>query len=179
MADATPFQDREHVLRPADAGQAEIVLKPTEPADAETLGSVVAAMDPWARNGATAAMMTWSLAASDQNRRCFTIWHGADRAGAVVVRHPWLTGPYLNLLAVVPAFQGRGLGGLALAWMETEARASGARNCFLCVAAFNDAARAFYRRNGYTDAALLDDLIKDGEDEILMRKRLQSAPASR
>lgn len=178
MADVTPFEDSEHVLRPGGAGHAEIVLRPTAPADAEILGSVVAGMDPWARLGATAAMMTWTLAASDQNRRCFTIWHGPDRAGAIVVRHPWLTGPYLNLLAVVPALQGRGVGRLALTWMETEALAFGARSCFLCVSAFNDGARAFYGRHGYADAALLDDLIKDGEDEILMRKRLRSAPAS-
>jgi ribosomal protein S18 acetylase RimI-like enzyme len=30
----------------------------------------------------------------------------------------------------------------------------------------------FYRRSGYGEAARLNDLIKDGEDEILMRKRL-------
>jgi ribosomal protein S18 acetylase RimI-like enzyme len=57
--------------------------------------------------------------------------------------------------------------------MEEEARAAGARNCFLCVSASNVGAQSFYRRYGYSEAARLDELIKDGEDEILIRKRLR------
>jgi ribosomal protein S18 acetylase RimI-like enzyme len=117
--------------------------------------------------------MTAALASSDENRRCFSIWRGGDRAGVIVVRFPWLAGPYLNVFALLPAFQRKGIGRAALAWMEAEALAAGARNCFLCVSGFNTAAHAFYRRNGYSDAALLAELIMDGEDEILMRKRLR------
>jgi ribosomal protein S18 acetylase RimI-like enzyme len=41
------------------------------------------------------------------------------------------------------------------------------------VSASNVGAQSFYRRYGYSEAARLDELIKDGEDEILMRKRLR------
>ncbi len=172
MPDNPPFHRSDYVLEPGAAG-AGIALKRTTQADADILGPAITGMEPWARLGLSAEQMIGFLAGSNENLRCFSIWHGADRAGVAVVRFPWLSGPYLNLLAVLPAFQHKGVGRAAVSWMEAEARAAGARNCFLCVSAFNTAARAFYRHNGYADAAALADLIKDGEDEILMRKRLR------
>ena len=166
MPDDAPFSGSDYRLGP------ETALKTSTQTDAGILGPAICAMDPWARLGMPAERMTAGLASSDENRRCFSIWHGGDRAGVVVVRFPWLSGPYLNLLAVLPPFQKQGVGRMALSWMEKEARAAGVRNCFLCVSGFNTAAQGFYRRNGYSEAALLNDLIVDGEDEILMRKRL-------
>ena len=171
MPDDQPFHRSEYRLGPGVAG-AETALKCATQADADILGPAITGMDPWARLALSAEQMTSFLAGSNEYLRCFSIWHGGKRAGVTVVRFPWLSGPYLNLLAVLPAFQQRGVGCAALAWMEAEARGAGSRNCFLCVSAFNTAAQGFYRRNGYSDAALLDELIKDGEDEILMRKRL-------
>lgn len=173
MPDRPPFHGLEYVLEPGVAGQPEIALRYTTQADAEIFGPAIACMDPWRRLGSSVEQMTGFLAGHDGNRRGFSMWCGGDRAGVVVVRFPWLSGPYLNLLAVLPAFQRKGVGRAALAWMEAEALAAAARNCFLSVSAFNTAAQAFYRRNGYSEAALLDHLIKDGEDEILMRKRLR------
>ncbi len=173
MARGRPFFGTHHLLAPAAAGRPEIALRRATERDADLLGPAIAAMDPWARLGITTpSQMSAFLGHSDDNKRCFTILADRARAGAVVVRFPWLSGPYLNLLAVLDAFQDKGIGRLALAWMEAEGAAAGARNAFLSVTAFNDAAIAFYMRNGYSEAATLRDLIKDGEDEILMRKRL-------
>ena len=172
MPAGRPFHRSNYLLPPGSAG-AEIALKRTTQADADMLGPALTAMDPWARLQLSTEQMIGFLAGSNENLRCFSIWHGGDRAGVAVVRFPWLSGPYLNLLAVLPAFQQRGVGRAALSWMEEEARAAGARNCFLCVSAFNVGAQSFYRRNGYSEAARLDELIKDEEDEILMRKRLR------
>ena len=173
MPDRAPFRGLHYVLKPGAAGQPEIALKLTTSADAEFLGPQLAAMNPWARLGTSSEQMISFLSTSDGYTRCFSIWRGGDRAGAIVVRFPWLAGPYLNLLGILPAYQHGGLGRMALTWLDAEALSGGARNSFLCVSAFNTRAHAFYRRNGYDDAALLDDLIKDGEDEILMRKRLR------
>ena len=171
MPDVRPFHRSEYLLEPSIAG-VETALRAVTQADADILGLALTSIDPWARLGLSSELMTGFLAGSNDNLRCFSIWHGGDRAGVAVVRFPWLSGPYLNLLAVLPGFQQKGIGRVALSWMEAEARAIGARNCFLCVSAFNISARGFYLRNGYSEAAVLDELIKDGEDEILMRKRL-------
>lgn len=175
MPGSPPFHGLHYVIAPGGAGKPVLALRPTTSADAAMLGAELAVMDPWARLGRSGERMTGVLSASDGNNRCFSIWHDDALAGAIVVRHPWLAGPYLNLLGVLPRFQRAGVGRAALAWLDAEALAVGARNIFLCVSAFNTAAHAFYQRNGFADATLLDDLMKAGEDEILMRKRLRQA----
>ena len=46
------------------------------------------------------------------------------------------------------------------------------RNLWLCVSAFNVAAQRFYARHGFERVATLAGLLRDGDDELLMRKRL-------
>jgi ribosomal protein S18 acetylase RimI-like enzyme len=172
MSPDAPFGAARYDLRPARELAATGRLSATTEAEAAFLGEALARIDPWARLGATGMHLASFLANPSDGKRCFTVTADGELAGAISVRFPWLGGPYLNLLAILPAYQRAGLGGAALGWMEAEARRAGARNCWLCVSAFNTSAIAFYLSHGYAEAAVLDDLIKDGEDEILMRKRL-------
>jgi ribosomal protein S18 acetylase RimI-like enzyme len=171
MAVGQPFGDSHYTLR-GDAAADAVTLDLTTPEEAGAFGGELVAMDPWARLGSRAESLARSLAESHLEKRCFTVRYGSERAGVVVIRFPWLGGPYLNLLAILAPYQGKGIGRATLDWMESEARATSARNCWLCVSAFNSAAIGFYKGCGYCPAALLDDLIKDGEDELLMRKRI-------
>ena len=57
-------------------------------------------------------------------------------AGVLVMRNPWLHGPYLHLLGLLPAYHRRGIGDIALRWIEAEAQGH-FRNLWLCVSAFN------------------------------------------
>ena len=43
-------------------------------------------------------------------------------------------------------------------------------NVFLCVSSFNEEARRFYLRRGYTVVGTLKDYTVKGYDEIFMRK---------
>lgn len=166
-----PFRASHYVIHHSASGASEIELRLTARDEAELFGQALAEMAPWARLWTGRERMTHFLSKSNKTKRCFTILHDERRAGVIVVIFPWLAGPYLNLLAVLPDHQRKGIGRAALAWLEEEAIAGGARNSFLCVSAFNEAAITFYKRCGYCKATLLNDLIKDGEDEILMRKR--------
>lgn len=172
MAIGQPFGHMRYILPPVHPADAAITLFLTTRADADAFGCELVEMDPWARLGSEPQHMAGFLAVSSPEKRCYSIRYGGERAGVIVVRFPWLSGPYLNLLAILAPYRGKGLGRAALAWMENGAREAGARNCWLCVSAFNAPAIAFYERCGYSQAALLDDLIKDGEDELLMRKRI-------
>jgi ribosomal protein S18 acetylase RimI-like enzyme len=89
----------------------------------------------------------------------------------LVLRSPWLRGPYIEVLAVLPQAQGGGAGRALVAW----AAAQGGGNLWACVSAFNHGARAFYARSGFVEVTALADLVADGHDEILLRRRL--APA--
>jgi ribosomal protein S18 acetylase RimI-like enzyme len=88
------------------------------------------------------------------------------------VRRNWLRGPYLQFLGVLPAFQHRGIGSLALTWFENEARTGRAQNLWVAASDFNARALSFYERRGFNRVATLEDLIVKGGSEILLRKRL-------
>ena len=88
----------------------------------------------------------------------------------MMLRHPWLLGPYLPMLAVLPAYQGQRVGDALLRWYESTARAGKVRNIWLCVSGVNVAAQRFYRAHGWQQVCTIDGLVSDGEDELLMRK---------
>ena len=93
-------------------------------------------------------------------------------AGVLCVRFPWLKGPYIELLAMLPGHQGHGLGAKALSFVETEARRAGMRNIWVCASQFNESAQRFYKRNGFVEVGTLPGLVADGFAETLLRKPL-------
>ncbi len=159
------FELRTH---PIGAG----LLRPLSPGTPEKLGAALAAMPPWSVIGWPAERLTASFHRQAPSVRRFELMVEDELAGTVTIQDPFLHGPYLQLLAVLPGFQGQKLGAAVLQWMEREARSAEARQLWLCVSTFNAGARAFYERFGFKEAALLDKLASDLSDEILMRKRL-------
>ena len=129
-------------------------------------------MPPWSVIGWPAERLTASFHRQAPSVRRFELMVEDELAGTVTIQDPFLHGPYLQLLAILPGFQGHKLGAAVLQWMEREARSAEARQLWLCVSTFNAGARAFYERFGFKEAALLDKLASDLSDEILMRKRL-------
>jgi ribosomal protein S18 acetylase RimI-like enzyme len=110
------------------------------------------------------------FAAADAGTRRLLVKVEGQEAGAMSVRDPWLKGPYLELLALLPPFQSQGLGSTILDWLEGHACAQGARNVWVCASSFNARALRFYERHGFERAAVLPGLVADGYDEILLRK---------
>lgn len=149
-------------------------LSRLDAATGRTLAAAMARIDPWARMGYPEAALAASLAATDAAAPRYAIVRDGAVAGVTAVRQPWLKGPYLELLALLPAFQGRGIGAAVVAWMARTAPAD-ARNLWVVASAFNVRAIAFYQRHGFEAAAALPDLVTDGYTEILLRKRV--APA--
>jgi ribosomal protein S18 acetylase RimI-like enzyme len=140
---------------------------------AATLGASFAAMEPWLGYRITPHGLAAFLGVTEPGCARFAIEMDGELAGAVVVREPWLLGPYLQFLGLLPGRQGGGLGKAVLDWMAAEAP-PGARNLWLCVTGSNARARAFYEREGFEHAARLADLVADGTDELLMRRRLRA-----
>src|SRR5262249_25070521 len=117
-----------------------------------------------------AEAMARFLATADGSASRYAVEVGGEQAGAVSVRSPWLKGPYLELLAILPKAQGQGIGANILALFEQEAPKAGARNFWVWPSPFNKRALRFYERHGFEQAATLPGLVADGYDEILMRK---------
>lgn len=168
-----PFQAPTYDLGPAPSGEAR-GLSRLRSDEARRLGAAFAAIDPWRAYGISPVRLADFLAMEEVGCCRLGIRIAGTLAGAVVVRSPWLHGPYLQFLGLLPGAQGHGHGGAILDWMAQEAP-PGTRNLWLCVSASNIKARAFYERHGYTLAATLPALAADHMDEVLMRRRIGPA----
>lgn len=147
------------------------LLRDLESGEAAALAPALAEMDPWKRLGYGAAALERYLERNDPALTRRVIERGGAPAGLIALRSPWLRGPYVELFAVLPAFQGLGLGGTVMDWAARHA-AEIAPNLWACVSDFNAPARAFYARHGFGEVGPLDGLIQPGSAEILLRKRL-------
>lgn len=146
--------------------------KPLTAAHIAVIGPALAAMDPWRQLGFSAMGLAAYLGREDTALTRVVVERAGVPVAVLALRQPWLRGPYIELLAVLPGAQGEGLGRDLLEWAA--ARADG--NLWACVSAFNQRARAFYAHAGFAEVAPLTDLVADGHDEILLRRRL--IPAS-
>lgn len=166
-----PFRverDQLHSLRDGRA----LTLSPFTPGAADILGPATAAIvGPWAHYGFDSRNMAAVFKSSSDGASRYQLEYGGELAGAVVITSPWLSGPYLQMLAILPAHQNQGIGATILVWFESEARGH-FRNLWLCVSGFNIGAQCFYQAHGYERTATLDGLMRDDDDELLMRKRI-------
>jgi len=168
---APPFRAERYSLRSLGDGRA-LALAPFSAAAADRLGPATAAIGPWAHYGFDGDKLAAGFKRSEEGIHRFQVECGGEVAGAIIVVSPWLAGPYLQMLAIQPAYQKHGIGARILAWYEAEAR-SAFRNLWLCVSGFNVDAQRFYAAHGYTQVATLDGLMRDGDVELLLRKRLK------
>jgi diamine N-acetyltransferase len=151
-----------------DLGAARLVALDLR--SSEQLAAAIVAMPPWSVMSYPADAMVRFLSTADGNISRYQVEVGGEQAGAVSVRSPWLKGPYLELLALLPQAQGKAIGSTILTWFEREALKAGARNLWVCASSFNTRALRFYERHGFERAATLSGLVVDGYDEILLRK---------
>jgi ribosomal protein S18 acetylase RimI-like enzyme len=170
-APTTPFRAERYVIgQTRDARP--LVVEPIASANIGLLAEGIAAIGPWAHYKRTPEQLAARLAGQNDGIARFQLMCGGALAGAVLIWQEWLVGPNLQMLAVLPGFQRLSIGSCSLAWFEAEARAHHRRNIWLCVSAFNVGAIAVYRRHGFEQTAVLDNLLEQGEDEFLMRKKL-------
>ncbi len=165
-----PYRAERYEIGAARDGR-RVALAPMTAEAADVLGDATAAIGPWAHYGLNGRTLAEGFKSSSPVAVRYQIECGGELAGAVIIRPLWLAGPYLQMLAVLPPFQGQGIGAKFLAWYEAEGRGH-TRNLWLCVSGFNLDAQRFYRAHGYECAATLDGLMREGDDELLMRKRL-------
>lgn len=149
-----------------------MIPRPLIAAHIPALAAALAAMDPWRALGYTATGLAAYLGREDAALTRVVIEQDGVAIAVLALRKPWLRGPYIELLAVLPQGQGSGLGRQLVEW----AAAQGGGNLWACVSAFNHPARAFYDRAGFAEVAALPGLVAEGSDEILLRRR---APAAR
>jgi len=137
---------------------------------ARSISQVLAGMDPWRRLGYTEEGLFGYFTRTDPSLSRYAVVASEEAAGVACIRHPWLRGPYLELLAVFPGYQGRDTGREIIAWMSDECCGI-SNNIWTTVSAFNTRALSFYKDNGFIEIAVLPDLVAGGFSEILLQKK--------
>jgi ribosomal-protein-alanine N-acetyltransferase len=79
---------------------------------------------------------------------------------------------HLYLLAVAPAYRGRGLGRELMSWLEACARTAGIFEVCLELRSDNDSALAFYRTLGYFECGIARGYYAGRVDARRMRRSL-------
>lgn len=130
---------------------------------------MLADSDPWKALGYTSVHWERLFHPLPAGREGTVIECDRVVAGIALVRERFLFGDYLELLAIAPCEQGRGLGAKLLAHVEETVFAR-VKNLFVCVSDFNAGARRFYRRLGYQEIGPLPNFLIPGTAEILLRK---------
>lgn len=122
---------------------------------------------PWSWNGARVA----------KHVRCpdsvvLTAWVERRLAGFAIM-HFRDESAHLHLLAIDSGFQRLGIGCRLIEWLEKSARVAGTFIVSLEVRASNHAARAFYRKLGYTEIVCIPGYYRGCEDAVRMSRDLR------
>jgi diamine N-acetyltransferase len=141
-----------------------------EDQNVRSISKALACVDPWLRLGYTEDGLFCYLIRSDPSLYRYAIVVFDEPAGVVCVRNPWLRGPYIELLAVFPPHQGKGMGREIVAWMKDEC-CGVSKYIWTTASSFNVPALSFYKKNGFIDIVQLPDLVASGFSEILLQKK--------
>jgi diamine N-acetyltransferase len=136
---------------------------------AQQVAEMLAASEPWLSLNFSAASLAGYLRREDAALHRYLVSVDGKVAGIICVRHPWLRGPYIELLGVSPNQRGKGIGKQVLAWVEAEARRE-SKNLWVLTSSFNHQAQKFYQSLGFYPIGPIQGLVSPEHDEILLRK---------
>ena len=135
------------------------------------IAEMLSVSEPWKTLNFSTASLTDYLMREDPSLRKYAVAVDGILVGVICIRHPWLRGPYIELLGLFPNSRGKGIGKQLIAWAETEARRE-AKNLWVIASSFNHQALNFYQGLGFLPVGSLQGLVTPEHDEILLRKSL-------
>ncbi len=128
---------------------------------------LMAATDPWLALGADYA---YCLKAFEGDfREVFVLKKNHQIIGFVIMQVQGSFKGYIQTLCIDEANRGHGYGTLLLQFCE-ERILQYSPNIFICVSTFNQKALQLYLKFGFKPIGEIKDFIKNGFDELLLRK---------
>jgi GNAT superfamily N-acetyltransferase len=94
---------------------------------------------------------------------------GPDIAGFVILQVCGTFSGYIQTICIGEGYRGRGIGTALLDFCEKRVLKF-SPNLFICVSSFNTGARRLYENFGFKVVGELDNFVRQGFTEILMRK---------
>ena len=152
--------------------------RPARRDEIAALARLVAGHPLFERYGLTPRRVKRAMAIGMAAGDAVTVLVGAGRVLGIawcVPRGGFGRAAYLRLLVVAGDATGRGVGSALMDDFEAAAFAE-ADDALLLVTHDNAAALRFYRRRGYRRVGRLDDFVKPGLHELILRKRRPLEP---
>jgi diamine N-acetyltransferase len=135
--------------------------------ETDTIAAACVRFDPYLSLGYRAETLVKYLTRPDPALQRHAVEIDGKLAGVLALRQPWLRGPLIEMLALLPEAQGKGLGGRIIERCQAEA----GKNLWATVSAFHEPARRFYAKAGFEELCPLPGIVAEDQDEILLRWR--------
>jgi len=139
----------------------------TDDQDISVCAMMMAETDPW-----ITLEMNYELclkAFEGPSKEIYVIAHNEKIAGFVILQTGGTFKGYIQTLCIGEAYRGKGLGKKLLQFCE-ERILKISPNIFICVSSFNKGAIKLYYEFGFKLIGELNDFVKEGFTELLLRK---------
>ena len=135
--------------------------------DFEVCALMMSKTDPW-----ITLAMNYELCLTAFEGSCKEIYiveYGKDIAGFVIIQICGIFSGYIQTICISEDYRGKGFGTKLLKFCE-ERILKFSPNVFICVSDFNKGAIKLYYEFGFKLVGELDNFVKEGFTEILLRK---------
>jgi ribosomal-protein-alanine N-acetyltransferase len=139
----------------------------TDPDDMAICALMMSKTDPWITLGMNYAQCIKAF--EGLCKEIYVIRSENEIAGFVILQVCGTFSGYIQTICINEAFRGRGLGTKLLLFCE-ERILKFSPNVFICVSSFNKRAIKLYYEFGFKLVGELDNFVKDGLSELLLRK---------
>ena len=104
-------------------------------------------------------------------KEVYLLEQDAEMAGFVILQVCGTFNGYIQTICIKEVFRGKGLGKKLLHFCEERIHKT-SPNIFICVSSFNEGAIKLYYEFGFTFIGTLKNFVKDGFDELMLRKKI-------
>jgi ribosomal protein S18 acetylase RimI-like enzyme len=144
-----------------------LIRQTTDSKDFEFCAQMMSATDPW-----ITLQMDYGLclkAFEGEYKEIYIIEYENNIAGFVILQTAGTFSGYIQTICIGEAFRGKGLGKILLRYCEVRVLKF-SPNLFICVSSFNKGAIKLYYEFGFKLVGELDNFVRAGFTELLLRK---------
>ena len=105
----------------------------------------------------------------DPLSQVYLLTEGNTSLGFVMIKLQGHFTGYIQTIVIIEEARGKGIGEAAIKYVE-ELIFKVSPNVFICVSSFNKRAEQLYLRMGFEKIGVLKNYVKEGYDEVFMRK---------
>lgn len=140
-----------------------------DPADFSLCAKMMTQTDPWITLGMNFEECLDAF--RGDFREIYILKTGKTTAGFIILQVNGTFSGYIQTLCIDEQFRGKGFGTRLLEFSERRIHEF-SPNVFICVSTFNEGAKKLYLRYGFKPVGELENFVKNGYNEMLMRKTI-------